>query len=52
MYGLSDSEYDEMFDIEMLLDLNMAATKLKMNDPVGAISHCKMVILHTNPYNC
>jgi hypothetical protein len=43
MYGLTDEEYDEVFDLEKVLDLNIAAVKLKKEDYTGAISHCKMV---------
>jgi hypothetical protein len=42
MYGLSDEEYDEVFEIEKALDLNIAAVLLKKEDFRGAISHCKM----------
>jgi hypothetical protein len=42
---LSDQEYDQVFDLEKVLDLNIAAALLKKQDFAGAISHCKMVRL-------
>lgn len=43
MYGVPEHEQQSLTDLEVLLDLNMAACKLKLNEFKEAIDQCKMV---------
>ena len=44
MYGLSDNKYEEMENIECLLNLNMALCKLKLHEWTAAIESVRMAI--------
>jgi len=43
MYGLDDEQYEEMNQLEAVLNLNMAAVYLKTNKFAQVISQCRMV---------
>jgi len=43
-YGMSDEEQAKLTQLELTLDLNMAACQLKLKNYLKAIDHCKMAL--------
>ena len=41
-YGLSDADQAKLTQLELTLDLNMAACQLKLQNYLKVIDHCKM----------
>lgn len=49
-YGLTEAEQDKMSQYELLLELNMAACCLKLEENLKALDHCK-IVLNLDPKN-